>query len=96
MNQPNFPDLSIRHCYVILETQYDPGHGYVPSIIFEDHPGHYPMRGHDEFSAPWYWGKTFSEAQATCESVNADNGITPAIADTILCSSMFAKKRATA
>ena len=87
------PDMNVRHCFVILETQFDDGRGYVPSLIFENDPGHYPMRGNGDDAEPWYWGKTFSRALEVCERVNRERfNITPKQADKILQSSMFPAK----
>jgi hypothetical protein len=87
------PDLSKPHCYVILETEFDPGKGYVPSLVVQDDPGHYPMRGSGPFASPWYWGLTLDAARAACAAANAERGITPEMAQDIVDSSMIASFR---
>ena len=93
MTDATLPDFETRHCFVILESQFEADRGYIPSLIFENESGHYPMRGRDELSTPWYWGKTFSRATEVCERVNRERfNITPKQAEKILISSMYPKK----
>lgn len=63
-------------CYSVLETQRDE-HGFIPSAVFEGQSGHSPLLGKGAFSAPWYWGKSWAEAQATCADANRRLGLTP-------------------
>ena len=80
-----------RQCFVILETQYDE-HGYIPSLVTENEPGHAPMMGNGEHATPWYWGKTIERAKEVCARVNKQRfGITEQTAERILASSMFAR-----
>jgi len=62
-----------RWCYAIIATQ-DPSRtgGYVPSLVIENHAGHYPLRGRGDGAAPWIFGQTLAEAQATCRTVNRE------------------------
>jgi len=77
-------------CYWVSETQDPQKHGgYVPSLVKENESGHYPMVGNEK-QAPWVWGKTLAEAQATCKAVNASAGISEERAYKIVASSMFA------
>lgn len=60
-----------RWCYTIVETQDPALHGgYVPSLVIEGDKGHRPMIGRD--NAPWVWGKTLDDAQATCRAYNEE------------------------
>jgi hypothetical protein len=78
-----------RQCFAILETQQDE-HGYIPSLVTENEPGHSPMTG-DEDQALWYWGKTRERAQQVCDRVNKQRyGISPKTACRIIASSMNA------
>ena len=81
-----------RQCLIILETQYDPDHGYIPSLVIENESGHYPMTGRGPLAEPWYFGKTIQEARATCANYNQRAyGLTDDDCIAITCSSMFAK-----
>lgn len=84
------PELP-RQCMVILESQRD-AHGYIPSLVIENEPGHWPMMGRGPMATPWYWGDTFEEATATAANYNARAyGLSPQDCADIQCSSMFAK-----
>jgi len=63
-----------RKCFYIPVEQFDEN-GYIPSVVTEGEPGHSPMRGKGECAAPWYWGKTYEEAQARCTAENEAMGI---------------------
>ncbi len=65
-----------KYCYIILFDQRDEN-GFIPSIIQEGILGHRPMTGQGDYSVPWYWGKTFGEAQKVCEEKNQRLGISP-------------------
>jgi hypothetical protein len=83
-----------RWCYTIPDdTAYHDERGFVPSLIVEDLPGHYPMLGNGVGASPWYWGATAELAQATCDRANAERGITPEIAKAIVDSSLCASLR---
>lgn len=82
-----------RWCYAIPLNAYKDANGIVPSLVVEGVAGHFPMRGKDDRSAPWYWGKTRDEAERICERVNAQRGISPAEAQRILDTSIFATAR---
>lgn len=63
-----------RKCYWIDPTQVPDEGGYVPSLVVEGEAGHSPMRGDaSTFQAPWYWGKTLAEANATAERTNLED-----------------------
>lgn len=62
-----------RRCYAILESQFVPGKGFVPSLVTEGEADHSPMIGSGEQSQPWFWGVTLEVAQATCDRVNLED-----------------------
>lgn len=83
------PDLfRSTYCFYISPGQ-DPGDGgYIPSVVVENEPGHFPLTGRGGGAAPWRWGKTLEEAEAVCAEVNADRGIDEERASEIVASSM--------
>lgn len=85
----NMPDLSTNvYCFYIAPSQ-DPGdEGYIPSVVVQDEPGHFPLSGRGDGAAPWRWGKTLKEAEETCRQQNAKRGITDDMASDIVASSM--------
>ncbi len=83
-----------RKCFAIIEGQFHPDHGYVPSLVTEDEPGHVPMMGNGDESEPWYWGATVEQARAVCAEANLkDFGLTPADTKAIIDSSVAASIR---
>jgi len=60
-------------------------------VVVENEPGHFPLSGRGDGAAPWRWGRTLEEAEATCAKVNADRGITEEMAFEIIVSSMRAR-----
>lgn len=80
-----------RQCLAIIEGQRDEN-GFIPSLIVENEPGHFPMTGRGPLAAPWHFGKTYEDALAVCNNYNARNyGLSAADCLEILHSSMFAK-----
>lgn len=78
-----------RYCYYVPESQDPATHGgYVPSIVIENDPGHYPMMGQGEVAAPWVWGKTLDEARSIAAVKNARLGLTQKRVAEIIASSM--------
>jgi len=63
---------------------------YIPSIVFEDESGHFPMRGNDD-QLPYYWGTSAREIKATCLQMNAERHITKEDASRITTSSIRAQ-----
>jgi len=57
-----------RWVFYVRESQTpDPERGYIPSIVVENEPGHWPLAGGPkELKTPWYWGdlKTAREIAA--------------------------------
>lgn len=83
-----------RQCFVILNDQFHPERGYVPSLVTENQPGHAPLVGRDELARPWFWGRTLEEAEATCERVNRETfGLEPDETLQIVISSIAAQNR---
>jgi hypothetical protein len=83
-----------RICYYIPVEQYDEN-GYIPSVVFENEPGHRPLRGNGATGRPWYWGKTYEEAKETCRKANKELGLTEVDVNKIIASSMFYAGRIT-
>jgi hypothetical protein len=78
-----------RTCYYIDLGEYDEGKGFVPCLVTEGQPGFSVFRGNGEFAVPWYWGKTYDEAQELCARMNLEDfGLTKAEAAGIVRSSM--------
>lgn len=61
---------------------------YIPSLVIENQPGHYPMRGGDN-GRPWYWGASRDECQEICDETNRRRGLTEEVCMEILKSSLF-------
>ena len=77
--------MAARSCYWISPSQDPAVHGgFVPSIIYENEDGHFPLVGKDEGSAPWVWGKTLDDAEALAKSMNEKRGISEEEANEIL------------
>ncbi len=88
------PDTSKPWCYTIpLEQNTGLYGGYVPSMVVEDDPNHYPMLGKGDHAAPWVWGEELEQALRICTNKNNDMGISHAEADRIIGSSMRAALR---
>ena len=83
------------YCYYIAMHQDAMAQGgYVPSLIFKDAPGYYPMAGRGTSAAPWVWGSTYAEALEVCESYNFNRlGLTDDKVQAIVMSSMVASTR---
>ena len=79
-----------KFCYTIIEGQTDDKGNYIPSAVFENEPGHYPMMGQGLCSAPWTWGPDYHKACEVATSKNKSMGISEVEAAEILTSSMFA------
>lgn len=93
MRQSTSPYLGDSFCYWINPSQDPNAHGgYVPSTVFEDRDGHYPMMGNGACAEPWLWGDTLEKAEEVCKRVNANKlGLTTDEIDRILVSSMFGR-----
>ncbi|MEV4708213.1 hypothetical protein [Actinoplanes sp. NPDC049316] len=78
-----------RHAFYIDETMQTE-HGYIPSIVNEDEPGHTPLRGNGPYASPWYWGHDITTARAIAAKANADLGLTETDVRDIIASSFRA------
>jgi len=82
-----------KYCYTILATSYVKGKGYIPSIVFENESGHFPLAGNPaKMQEAWYWGEDLETAKKIAAEKNAELGISEEEAFRIVGSSMFAKK----
>ena len=80
-----------RFCYFIPHVQDENVKlygGYVPSAVFEDESGHYPMLGNGPCASPWVWGKTYQEAEEVCKKANERLGLSETEVAVIVASSM--------
>jgi hypothetical protein len=80
-----------RACFYIPSGAFVEGHGYVPSLVTENEPGHVPLMGNGPGSAPWYWGMTYEKACEIAEAENAKLGLDPRDVMAIVASSMAAQ-----
>jgi hypothetical protein len=86
------PDLSKPYCYYIDPKQTPhPQHGYIPSIVVEGDPGHYPLAGRGAHAAPWYWGDLETAKKIAAEQ-NSRLGVDENEALRIIGSSMAASR----
>jgi hypothetical protein len=86
------PDLTKPYCYYIDPTQTPhPKHGYIPSIVVEGDPGHYPLTGRGPLATPWYWGD-LKTAQKIAAEQNLRLGVDEDAALRIISSSMAASR----
>lgn len=86
-----------RWCYYVDETMNRDGKGFIPAIVVEGEPGYRPQGDPkaDGVTAPlaYRWGKTFTEALAICNNVNACRGISESDMFDIVGSSMYGGKK---
>lgn len=76
-----------RMCYMIQVGQFD-ANGYIPSLVVEGEAGHSPLTGREAYSRPWYFGKTYEEAEETCRKINEEMGLSRRDVIEIVMSSM--------
>jgi len=83
-----------RWCFYVNPSQdFKKQGGYVPSIVYENTPGHFPLEGKKGTSElPWFWGSTLKEAQNNCSEANKDLGLNEEDINKIIISSMFPKR----
>jgi hypothetical protein len=86
-------DTAPRRCFYIDVTSQTP-HGFIPSMVTENVPGHSLMSGNGDFAQPWYWGNTYEEARAVAATENARLGLDEDAVRQILLSSMGAARSA--
>lgn len=73
-------------CYFIPPQHGEKG--FIPACVIERVQGYRMMQGNSIGSAPWYWGKTESEANEICKEANNRLGIEPKRAQEIVLSTM--------
>lgn len=77
-----------RWCYVIIETDYVKGAGYMVGIAIEDQAGYYPTG-----TEPWRWDGPISEVRETCAELNMERlGLSEDEAFKIVISTMFHRR----
>jgi hypothetical protein len=64
-----------KFCYTIIEGQTDANGNYIPSAVFENELGHYPMMGQGECSVPWTWGPDYKKAMEVATTKNEAMGV---------------------
>lgn len=85
-----------RHCIHVFQTSEVDG-GYVPSVVYENVSGHFPLSGNGAHAAPWVWGPTLEDARRFAEEANTMLGLSRRDASDIVVSSLrqhFAQERA--
>lgn len=80
-----------RRCYYILQSSFDPEHGYIPVAITENEAGYRPMTGQGTAAAPWYWGRDLAIARRICDDANTRLGYTASDVREIVLSSLAAQ-----
>ena len=81
-----------RRCYYILQSSFDPEHGYIPVAITENEAGYRPMTGQGTAAAPWYWGRDLATARRICDDANTGLGHTASDVREIVLSSLAAHR----
>lgn len=79
-----------KHCYYIpFPPAIKVEGGFVPSLVFENEPGHFPMKGDPEkLQEPWVWGPTLKDAEKAAKAMNERMGVSEVDAIRIVASSM--------
>jgi hypothetical protein len=82
MQDPTIAQLmeTRRFCYTIPADGYVEGHGWRPSVVFEDEPGHFPngtwpYNGKPGETCPWFWGHDYETAKKIAAETNARMGL---------------------
>jgi len=88
-----------RFCYFIPVDAHVEGHGFRPSVVFENVKGHFPngdwpYEGKADQKMPWFWGHTFEEAQEAANAMNEKLGLNELEVFKIVTSSMARQKPA--
>ena len=79
-----------RFCYYVNPIQDPTNHGgFVPSAVYENESGHFPMLGQGEFAQPWVWGETLADAEGVADKTNRDLGLSPKDVAQIISRSML-------
>jgi len=82
-----------RYAYICLHENdvIDDERHYIPCLVKENIGGYFPMRGRDELSLPWYWGKSHAECQKHCDDENKLMGLSEEDVRDIISSSIRAQ-----
>jgi hypothetical protein len=92
--ESGLPTLTGPWCYYIDPMQDPKAHGgFIPSVVEDGEPGHWPLLGRGECASPWVWGKTLAEAEAVCAQANEGIGVDRRTAAFIVLRSMGASNR---
>lgn len=83
------PPTDKRQAFYIDATMHTE-HGFIPSVVTENEPGHTPMRGNGPHASPWYWGDDLATARHTAAKANADLGLSNSDVRDIIASSFRA------
>jgi hypothetical protein len=101
MNRKNIDKLFAerRFCYFVPVDGFVEGHGYRPSVVFEDQSGHFPVgnwpyEGKPDQTLPWFWGPTYGDAVKRADVMNEKIGLSPEDSFKIVVSSMARQKSA--
>lgn len=73
--------------YIDVAGYSDELGGFVPSIVYENVSGHFPLSGKPG-GTPWVWGPEYADAQRAADECNRRLGITRERALEIVTSSM--------
>jgi hypothetical protein len=79
-------------CFFIPAKPWKDTGKWVPSWVRRNQPGHTPFAGNGPCAEPWYWGRSYQEAQETATRENAKLGISPVQAAAIILSSVRASR----
>lgn len=85
------PPADKRRAFYVNETMKTE-HGYIPSVVTEDEPGHTPMRGNGPYASPWYWGHDITIARKIAAQANDALGLTDSDVRDIIASSFRASE----
>ncbi len=75
-----------RFAIAAFPTEIGPNGGIVPSIVYENISGHFPLRGNGDHARPWEWGD-YDTAVKLAAEYNLKLGLTADEASNIVLSS---------
>jgi hypothetical protein len=85
------PPTGKRQAFYVDETMQTE-HGFIPSVVTEDEPGHTPLRGNGPLASPWYWGDDIATARSITAQANTALGLTDSDVRDIIASSFRASE----
>jgi hypothetical protein len=80
-------------CVYISGSVVGPNGGYVPSVVYENIGGHFPLTGRGAHAAPWEWSKDYDAARRMADEYNRQIGVSPERSLEIVLSSMRQRRR---